>query len=580
MIDIQPIRSVWERYQRLDPNLRFTLGLLKIFAFAWLIRIIGLEWGGKYGDERIDFSVKVLAGQLVPPQHFYPPLNNYLNAVSIAIMFVGARLTGLLSNTTELRQLYFEDPMPFFYASRIYTALIGALTAPAGALTARAFGVSRFNSQIVALVMALLPVSVWWSHVAKPQMGMTAGCIFLALAAVSFLNQPSSKALAVAVGASAAVAQAFKHNAIFLVLPILIGLVIVALRESKASRETIIKRAGLAIAIGIVTWSITSIGILLDFRNFIEYQAIQAQMSERPSGLFIFLSSGLPLLGSLTGGATPFILLGFVTVPVFFRDNKTLLLWISTVVGLFIVNAITGDRVVPGLFLPFSSLIVLLTVVTLGRLAEDERSLHRRLGQVGLAISLASTFVGSAMVLQQALAYPAKKEIAKVLTEHALPNKTRILAADIDKTGVVQSFEARRAERARHERLAQKYKISLPPAAAEHANRRPDRLNTYFTFPIPYVIHGLEHVDENDVAAIKPFVWPRQKEEWSLDYWLERHYSIFVVRKEWWMLTRAEPPVISFHKEIKSRCDLLHVVPPRRPLFWELEYRIYKCAGG
>ena len=64
-----------------------TMSVLVLFTVAFLLRAVGADYGYFHGDERINEAAKVLTGQLVPEQHFYPPLINYLNAIGLAGLF-------------------------------------------------------------------------------------------------------------------------------------------------------------------------------------------------------------------------------------------------------------------------------------------------------------------------------------------------------------------------------------------------------------------------------------------------------------------------------------------------------------
>ena len=64
-----------------------TVSVLVLFTVAFLLRAVGADYGYFHGDERINEAAKVLTGQLVPEQHFYPPLINYLNAIGLAGLF-------------------------------------------------------------------------------------------------------------------------------------------------------------------------------------------------------------------------------------------------------------------------------------------------------------------------------------------------------------------------------------------------------------------------------------------------------------------------------------------------------------
>ena len=71
--------------------------MLLMFIVAVLFRSIGINYGYWHGDERVNDAAKVLTGQLVPGQHFYPPLWNYINAVAYAIVYIVGRFNSFLA---------------------------------------------------------------------------------------------------------------------------------------------------------------------------------------------------------------------------------------------------------------------------------------------------------------------------------------------------------------------------------------------------------------------------------------------------------------------------------------------------
>lgn len=565
----------WRISSRLEE--RFGPALGGLLLLAWLVRVIGIEWGGYYGDERIAFAARALAGQIVPVDHFYPPLNNYLNAVAFGVMFVVGRLLGIYDTISELKAQYFQDPTPFYIVARTVTAFISALTAPVAALTAHLLGVRKRDALWVGFIVAFFPVNVWWAHVSKPQMGMATGCALTYLACVAFLQAPQLRSRAVFVGLAAAFGQAYKHNAIFVIAPMLLGLIILAWRAPRLDKKTLVTQVGIASAVGLVAWSIFCIGILLDFSNFIEYQRIQGIMSDRPSGPMVFLEHQLPLLASLTGGATPFVLAGFIAVPIFDRDPRILLGWVSNVLGLVAVCSIAGDRVVPGLFLPFTLLMLIIACASFARLLGAATRRMRVAGMAGLTAFGLSCLLGSAIVTKQALAMPASKRIPATLARYAIPSSTwMLIAPQLDFVGIRRSEAARRADVARDERLAEKYGIELPPRATERDKVIIDPRLSWNALEVPFPIHGYENVTD-ETAIVKPYVWPPQRDEWKVDYWLSRGVELVLVQKEWWFTTDAPTYVRDFFVEVRSRCQLLETIPQTRPLFWEEEYRLYRC---
>ena len=122
---------------------RRALGL--VFALAMLVRVTGLYWGGVYYDEAFGRGAKVLSGQLVPDQLWYPPLLDYLNAVAYAALYGLGRLVGVWSDTAAFRDQYFNNRTPFILTARLVTAIFGCSGSPVGRLDRAqgAFAVAR-----------------------------------------------------------------------------------------------------------------------------------------------------------------------------------------------------------------------------------------------------------------------------------------------------------------------------------------------------------------------------------------------------------------------------------------------------
>ena len=551
--------------------------LLALFALGFLLRVMGVEWGTRHGDERINFAAKVLSGQLVPPTHYYPPLNGYLMAVSFGVMFVVGRLLGIYRSVQDFKLAYFEDINTFYIVARVYTALISAATAPIAALIARRLGISWRGSYLVGLLMALLPPSVWWAHLAKPQMGMVTGCLLVGLAVLYFLDHLDSKWAAVGVGAAAAFATAYKQNAIFLVVPLLLTTAGLAYARTRDARQVATAGAIIA-AVGLVAWSVMSIGALMDLQNFIDHQRIQSQMSNRPFSLSAFFSASVFMVGGLTSGATPFIFLGFLAVPAFDRDPRILMFWGCSLFGFLWVASIVGDRTLAGLYLHFVSFMVIVFAVVALRLVERGPDLPRYGAAAGLALGVAGCILGSLLVVRQAVQAPSHREITAFLEER-VERDAWILASEPTHLGLDESVEARAFTRERHERLAKKYKIDLPPPAPEWALVRPNPYESWNVVRYPWPPLGIEHLSDEEISVVKAFSWPRQLEEWTIDYWTQKGFHWFVVLNEQHHIDNWPEPYSSFHQSMRDRCELQKLIPPRRPLFFETEAKIYRCGS-
>ena len=80
--------------------------LFLLFLLALAIRCVGLLWGGTHSDENPGAAARVLTGQLIPNQHYYPPLLNYIVAFGYAVMYVLGLGVGVWHSTAEFRDQF------------------------------------------------------------------------------------------------------------------------------------------------------------------------------------------------------------------------------------------------------------------------------------------------------------------------------------------------------------------------------------------------------------------------------------------------------------------------------------------
>src|SRR5262249_10555 len=123
---------------------------------------------------------------------------------------------------------------------------------------------------------------------------------------------------------------------------------------------------------------------------------------------------------------------------------------------------------------------------------------------------------------------------------------------------------------------AAKYGVALPPRYRPF----PPNDGRYYVRRLPWVIGGLEIYEEKDIKQIKPFAWPRQPQEWQLDYWLGQGYSVFVVTDEEAQLKSEVRADREVHEEIHERGTLVATIRASRPLFEATEVKIYLFEKG
>lgn len=550
--------------------------MLAVVLVAFVPRAFAADWGGRHPDERVSEAARVLSGNLQPLDHFYPQLLHHTNAVAIGIKLFLGLLTGAYSGIVDFKAHYFTDEMSFLVACRLMQAALSSLGAAGGYLGARALGISRLWALGAALVVILLPVNVYMAHISKPQDGMTAMLALATGAIFALIHAPSARRAAL-VGALAGAAQAFLQSAVLLAAPLLVcaaGLVWMR------ARSDFPKLAGWVLVGGILSWSALSLVTLAYLPEFFEYQVIQSQMSIRESSSGTFFRVALPLLASWWGGMSPVGLALALLVLYVCRESSVRALGLAALLATIAVALLVGERVRPRLFLSFCTVNLLISSVGLAWVAEKERGFRSWVGRGGLAVMVAGMIPGLVMVLGQASAPPAAELVSEAVAGLEPDPDSKILVSNVARSGLVPSLAARDAAFARHQRLADKYGLTLPARSRERRMYDAKRKDTIFVREIPWVIGGLQFLDPEEVKIVKPFAWPVQHEEWKLGHWLAKGYDVFVLdRLEAHTSDEVPDYMAAFHESIIEQCELVEVIDVDRPLFFEEDFSIFDCAS-
>jgi hypothetical protein len=561
--------------------------LVGLFLLALAIRCIGLLWGGIDSDEDISDPAKVLAGQLIPTYHYYPPLLSYLTAAGYVVLYAIGIPMRLWRSTAEFRAAYFDNPTPFLLVLRLVVSVTGAVAAPLSAAIAARLGLSRTSCLLVGVASALLPISVWRSHIGKQDLGVAA-CALLAVWAVVRYPQESRRVAVVWFGAAVALAVSFKQSAVFVVAPLGVALLLLARRTGR-SWPRLAQDSLIAVAVAIIVWVPLNAGVWLDWSNFLDYQKVLAAMHMKGSGLRETYEAVWPRLTDRFSGPTLPLFVGFLVSPLFWRRRDVFLIWASILVSVIVTAAMSGARADVQLYVPQAVLIATIGIMTWIWMA-GRKDWSRWPGMVGLVSAFVVLVAGSLEVDRQALARPIHSRVAEALLKVDGIGRRRILASDVPLTGLPLAGNADRDVMERDERLAQKYGVTLPP----HYRPYPPEEGRYYIRSLPWVISGLENHDEKDVKLIKPFAWPLQPEEWRLNYWLNRGFTVFVIRDEEVWLSPPDQPCPSdspsladcysrteayrrLHEDIHGRCTSVASIPADRPLFEEQDTKVYLC---
>lgn len=558
--------------------------LVGLFILALAIRCIGLLWGAVGADENISDPAKVLTGQLIPTYHFYPPLLNYLTAAGYIVLYLIGIPLRLWRSTAEFRTAYFGNPNPFLLVLRLVVSVTGAVAAPLSATIAARLGLSRRSCLVVGVASALLPLSVWRSHIGKQDLGVAASAL-LAVWAMLRYAQELRRADVVWFGAAVALAVSFKQSAVFVVAPLSVALLLLA-RRTGQSWPRLAQDSLIAAAVGIVAWVPLNVGVWLDWSNFLDYQKVLAAMHVRGGGFRETCQAVWELLSDRFSGATLPVLVGFLVSPLFWRRFDIFLIWASILASVLVTAAVAGSQADVQLYVPESVLIGTIGIMTWTWMAARE-DWRRWPGMVGLVSASVVLVAGSLEVDRQALATPIHERVAEALHKVDGISRRRILATDVTLTGLPVAGSAERDTWERDERLAQKYGVTLP---ARYRPSSPEE-GRYYVRAVPWAIRGLEAYDEKDVKVVKPFAWPLQPEEWNLTYWLNKGFTIFVIRDEEVWLTPSDRPCPSHApsadcssrvepyrrllQEIHDRCTLVASIPANRPLFEEEDIKVY-----
>jgi hypothetical protein len=554
--------------------------VLCLFLLALILRLIGLDYGYFHGDERVNDAAKVLAGELVPGQHFYPPFINYLNAVALVGLFPVGLLAGWWDGAGAFRAAYFEDPTPFYLATRMMTALWGALLAPLFFLIARRLALSLPLSAAVGALGALFPLSVFMSHIAKSDAALATAMVACFGALLARMQAHHAKRWDIALGVCVALALSFKHSAIFVLLPLGLGWVVLLARQ--AGGGVALSSFLRALGVALVLWPIWNIGILLDLDNFLAYQKIQSVMSMQQDGWMVGLKElfmrslelafGIALPMTVAALVTPVLIWHAPGLP---QRGTLMVIWGALTLGTLFTAMITGARQPEHLWIANFAGYLLLAAVTLSTVVQNARGALRWGAALWLLAGMGTAATGTAVVLSQAAAVTNQETLDQYIAQtHA--NRRIVTAAPL---GLPQKKEAQAMELQRIERLAQKYNTEAPEIAPERLIQREDE-GAVFYVNMPAVLFGLEGVEEGGEAyEVKAHTWPLQPEEWQLRYWTDQGIDLFVVRDFDWLAHQSEPEIRrNFLQNLDQACENLRSFAAVKPLFLEREIRVYDCA--
>jgi hypothetical protein len=539
-------------------------------------------------DENWGASVRVLTGDPSGGTSQTLPLVNYLNAASFVPLYAVGRLVGVWHGPADFRAQYFLDKTPFIFAGRFVQACLGATTAVLAALIAGRLGLSRRSSLLVGAMVAIYPMNVWLSHSAKTDTGVAFGVLLLAWSILRKLDHPASKGADALIGLALAVVVSFKQTAILIAPPLLLGMTALLRWDGDRPWPGIARGLVVSLAACVLAWIPMNWGVLLDIKNFLEWQRFTLVTVElrQPASAYHMAELAVRELAGNLQGLTPAGLLVWLFAPLVRRDRKFRMLWGSSAFAYVAINVAHGRPIDPRYYFPFDQLAFTLGCVAAASLLE-RTGVSRATGLVATAAVLACAGVGSFEVVRQAMATPMGARCSEVIEAIAEPERDKILAAAPYMLGVPISEAAASEDRERHERLGRKYGVTLPEKPPERLRRRDRVARGYHVRSIPYSLGGDPNREGSlswRTKQIMPYWWPIQEEEWDLDYWTTRGFDIFMLIEGGGfsgsgVVVHDEPLYRTFHEAIEKRCELVATLPTSRDLFGERTVRIYRLGG-
>lgn len=572
------VKSYWQRFY----DMREGRMLFWIFVAALVVRIIGMNYGYWHGDERVNDAAKVLAGQLVPGQHFYPPFYNYINAVFFGILFAIGRIIPVWHSVSDFKASYFSDPTAFYLTARFVCAAFGAAVAPLFYLVAKSLNFNRTQCLLAGIFGIFLPVMVLLCHISKSDIPLATASVLVIYVLLEKYKHLESIKYDVWLGFSISLAMSFKHSYVFILAPLMLGHAYLLWRASDIPAT--IRSLFITGLVLVPTWCVFNIGILLDLQNFIVFQKIQAQMSIREGETFWqAIAAWYEWSSHNSYGVNPIVTILFVVFPLYLNSKfssigvgKGILniSWISTAFATVVVIAMSGTRQHSGLWVPYFTCMQLFVAIMLLDVLRTSIQPLKLAGIATLSVSLLLSLYGSAVVWKQALVKPIADTVEEYIREGYSDRK--ILTSY--ELRLPQTKEMQEAEIARHNRIAEKYDVVMPERSEERLIKHSasDAVNH---FGMPGVMFGLENADDESLKGnVKPYAWPIQKEEWFLDYWTSKGFSVFVVADhEYYKNETPAKAFRDFHTELADTCEKKMIFYPKKPFFLEATVTIFEC---
>ena len=246
-----------------------------IFLFAFIIRF----WGIGYGlplflniDEPATVSTALSIKHQVNPGRFdWPHLFFYINAGFIFLYSLVRPVLSLLFGFEDM----FYSIQATFVVTRFSSVLFGALTV----IPCYLFAKEIFNKHIgyvTAIMVAVLPVHVYESHFAKPDIFITfftaIALIFIYRISQASNNSKDNLPLHIISGSLIGIITSIKYNGVLLFFPLLIGVYLRNKRFQEFLKLSTIKDLFISGLFSILFFFLGTPFALFDFKTFISME--------------------------------------------------------------------------------------------------------------------------------------------------------------------------------------------------------------------------------------------------------------------------------------------------------------------
>ncbi|MBN1346055.1 MAG: glycosyltransferase family 39 protein [Phycisphaerae bacterium] len=241
--------------------------LILIMAAAAVLRTAGITYQlpvptGPDHSSLIAVSLRMGTGDLNPHWFTWPAAPFYFLAGCFGLMFAACRALGVVSDASEMKQWFFEDPSAFYLYVRFIMVATGLVSVAVmyriGCLLR-----SRRVGLLAAAILAVTPAEVILCHYQKAEPLLVLATL-LALAALIRWWRHDSPWRTVLAGAAIGLACAVKYNAAPLVLPALAAWLHHAFGELRGQRGRLLGRLALGVAAMLVVFLALNPYLLLD----------------------------------------------------------------------------------------------------------------------------------------------------------------------------------------------------------------------------------------------------------------------------------------------------------------------------